>query len=280
MILMLHYRRAITTLFYRYDFDHYPAEVYWAARWYGYKSVLAIKSNQTKFFMDMGGYTIQWSYLWRLLGFWNKDEIVTKKINYHRGVLVKKNKLSSFLKKKQAFLTLSDNGDDWDILEENTYIHYFSKANKGFNITNFDHHLNRVFSIHPGKNGEYSGAARRSYVTTVSWWHYLFSTINKSAVIRNKRHYKYNKTTHYQQNLILKIFSINNTLVKYFFLINKYINGWHNKCIYIHIIQNFRKLNVVLKKKRYMKKFKRRSLLKADLYDRKSRIIRPLPNAT
>jgi len=256
---------------------NYPGRLYWKARQYGHRSFSITVSDQTKFFQKIGFFTEQWHYLFKVVGIWN---IYVDDFVYKPGKSINNTQDTNyriFYKKK---LKLKNHWDKNDGLSHNSYsnIKYLNKVNGGFNVTIFDNELNRIISVHPGKYGSYSGSGRRRSHVLVSWWHFLFSKLFKSAKKHALTHEENNKAYSLIQNLYLNILTTNNLFIRYFFVLKKYLQSWPENKVFIFIEHNFRKFNLILKKKRYIKKFKRKFILPADRITRQALLVKPYKN--
>ena len=259
-----------------------PHRFLWKARQYGHRSHLSFSSNQTKFFKKIGFYTEQWRNLYRFLGFWNRSLPTTNYTDFkNNGGRASKN-YKIFIKKKKLIRTTQDWELDLIIYDLDTHIKYVNKPNGGFNITLFSHMLDRLVSVHPGKSGIYVGSSRRKSKAIFSWWHYLFTVVDEKIANESFFHQKYVKEekelSYLRQNLFINIYTTNTSFLKYFFVFKSYINAWPNQNISILLGHNFKKLNLILKKKRYMKKFKRKFLLPSDRINRQVLLVRPHKN--
>lgn len=185
-----------------------------------------------------------------------------------------------FLKKKFLYNTSPHTTNHLDIIDNTTTIKYLNSPNGGFNITHFDNSGERVISIHPGREGEYSGSSRRRSEALIAWWYFLFSRLVSGAEDENTEHYTNPLEHQIRQNLFFKLLTTNNMFLRFFFLLKNYLCLWPTENTYIFIFHNFRKFNLVLKKKRYVKKFKRKFMLPADRLNRRLLLIRPNRNTT
>lgn len=121
----------------------------------------------------------------------------------------------------------------------------------------------RIESAYAGKGGHYSGARRKKNSVYMFWFIYMF----KIVLLTHRRFgLKKNKI---KFGLML---TIRNIFTKFLSCLNKIsgcINKFNSTRVAISIENNWRCYNIKFKKSRYLKKFKRSSILKKDLYSRK-----------
>jgi hypothetical protein len=173
-----------------------------------------------------------------------------------------------------------------DIVDCGEDVKYLSKLNRGFNITRFTlsgifsrkgysaTYRSRIESVFPGKFGGYEGAYRRNHISLLSWWNYLFTPMVDLAEKRSELFLEnFNGTENQHQYLVFRLLTVNGQFLRYFFLLKRYLLLWPDSNVTMVIGYNFKKLNLIWKKKRYLKKYKRRSILTSDRVARQPLLV-------
>jgi len=261
-------------------FAHYT--IMRRAREYGRRSYRAEFSDQTKYFDKIGSYTDQNFHIWHVLDLWNNP------VPYWDGELA-----TIFFKKYKRggifvpYTGSKEDSYDWD--EDGEDVKYLNKVNGGFNITRYVYggymstkgldsmYRHRIESVFPGKFGNFVGAQRRKEVVLFSWWHHLFGPMLDLANARYAEAIEPKKDPKlFRQYLTFRILTLNNQFLRFFFVLARYISMWPSDDVVISLEYNFKKFNLVFKKKRYLKKYKRSVKLTADRGLRRDLLIRPL----
>jgi hypothetical protein len=235
---------------------------------YGIRSYFAKKQDERAYFESSGSYEDQWLHLWFLLNSWNKKERSYCESNAH--YFFKK------YKHRSRELQVPEYKHNLQfVVEKGFEIKYCNKPNRGYNITKA--HLDptegvsgrygdvykRIDSAFPGKFGEFKGAERRKPQTLFSWWNYLLTPLLKQAQSAFQER-KLGLAKQKEFYLVFRLKSVNSLFLRYFFLLQRYISLWPFEFPLITIEYNFKKFNLIKKKKRYIKKYKRRVILTAD----------------
>lgn len=257
---------------------YYNSSVYRDIMLYSNKSVSSRTSDQVSYFESVGSYRHQWVYLWFQLGFWYNE---SPNIKHSRIDYVYKKYDNTLLGRKICKKSLLYK----DTLEYKFEVKYVNRVNKSFDITRFvsrpfglnsrSYKLEREESITPGKFGEFTKARRKDFIVLISFWDYFFKKLMDSYE-SIQHHDPYISGEFKVRNdflldyfLFFRLHSVNNMFIRYFYIIKVYIQRWPSKSLYFIMRNHFRKGNLVLKNKRYMRKFKIKVLHKSDRFNRR-----------
>lgn len=273
------------TLFYRYQFNR-------AISKYANKSIEARFLDVTEYFNTQGEYQHQWIHLFFLWGFWANDSVsiqtttaptlptpLDKSKKYNIGLrkkLTSTNKIS-----KLNHLTYRFEMKHLSRLNNNIYLTRF--VNRPDAVNNLPVWYIREGTYFPGKWGLFSKSKRKTFMAIASCWHHAFYDLFRRlddieyGDIQLYPSIGYKRPDETERYFFFFLHSANSLLVKYFYLLAAHMRQWPNDNLYLIVRNQFRFWPKQRKKKRYMKKFKIKTLYKDDRFQRRHHIVRYKP---